>query len=128
MKTILNLSLVLIFCTPLFVKAEGVSKPQFPGGEKALVQFLESNLRYPEEAQKQKWEGKSLIAFTINEDGSLSNIRVLKSSELILDTEALRIVKMMPKWIPANENGVNKKEMVVLPINFDLTRKDLLFK
>ncbi len=111
----------------LYGKTEGVSKPQFLGGDNALVQFLDSNLKYPEEAQKQKWEGKTLIAFTVNEDGTISNIRVLKSSWLVLDSEALRIVKMMPKWIPANENGNNKKEMVVLPITFDLKRKNIQY-
>ena len=127
MKTLVNLAMVFFFCTQVFA-ADGVAtKPQFPGGDKALVDFLDANLKYPEEAQKQKWEGKTLIAFTVNEDGVISNVRVLKSSWLSLDTEALRIVKMMPKWIPANENGTNKKEMVVLPITFDLKRKNIQY-
>ncbi|MFN8295112.1 MAG: energy transducer TonB [Chitinophagales bacterium] len=127
MKTLVNLFVVLFFSTQIFAKTDGVIKPQFPGGDKALVDFLDANLKYPEEAQKQKWEGKTLIAFTVNEDGSISNVRVLKSSWLSLDTEALRIVKMMPRWIPANENGTNKKEMVVLPITFDLKRKNIQY-
>lgn len=127
MKTLVSLFLVLFFSTQVFGKTDGVSKPQFSGGDKALFQFLDTNLKYPEEAQKQKWEGQTLVAFTVNEDGSIANIRVLKSSKLALDTEALRIVKMMPKWIPANENGTNKKEMVVLPITFDLKRKNIQY-
>ena len=127
MKTLVNLALVLFLSAQVFASDGVVTKPQFPGGDKALVDFLDANLKYPEEAQKQKWEGKTLIAFTVNEDGSVTNIRVLKSSWMSLDTEALRIVKMMPKWIPANENGANKKEMVVLPITFDLKRKNIQY-
>jgi protein TonB len=110
-------------------KSDGSSmvKPQFPGGDKALVDFLSNTVRYPEEAQKQKWEGKTLVAFSVNEDGSISNPRVLKSSWVVLDNEALRVIKLMPKWIPASENGVNKKEMVVLPILFDLKRKNIQY-
>lgn len=122
------LGLILWSSTLFAGQPEGVTKPQFPGGDKALVQFLEDNLKYPEEAQKNKWEGKTLVAFTVNEDGSLSNIRVMKSSWVSLDTEALRIVKMMPKWVPASDNGIPKKEMVVLPVSFDLKiRKNYMY-
>ena len=129
MKTVklLFITLLCFFAQLLFSKTDGIQKPQFPGGEKALVEFLNNTVRYPEEAQKQKWEGKTLVAFSVNEDGSISNPRVLKSSWLVLDNEALRVVKMMPKWIPASENGVNKKEMVVLPIAFDLKRRNIQY-
>lgn len=131
MKTIVCICLLLvsIYQAPsLCAKADSVAKPKFPGGEKELMAFLEKYIRYPDEAQKQKWEGKTLIAFSVNEDGSLSNIRVIKSSWTVLDSEALRVIKLMPKWEPAYENGVPKKEMVVLPIQFDLSRKDILYK
>ena len=120
MKTLLNVALVLFFSTQLFAKSDGVSKPQFPGGDQALVKYLDNNLKYPEEA-------KTLIAFTVNEDGSISNARVLQSSKLVLDNEALRIVKSMPKWAPAVQDGTPKKEMVVLPVNFDLTKKNIQY-
>jgi TonB family protein len=127
MRTAQYMMIGLLCCTSvlLFAKADGVTKPQFPGGEKALVDFLSNTIRYPEEAQKQKWEGKTLVAFSVNEDGSITNARVLKSSWLVLDNEALRVVRMMPKWIPATENGITKREMVVLPIVFDLKRKNI---
>lgn len=127
MKTLFNLALVLFFSTQLLAKSDGIVKPQFPGGEQALVKYLDNNLKYPEEAQKQKWQGSTLIAFTVNEDGSISNVRVLKSSKIILDNEALRIVKSMPKWAPAAIDGAPKKEMVVLPITFDLTKKNIQY-
>lgn len=128
MKTVVNLFIVFFLCTTAFAKSEIDRKPQFPGGDKALVDFLEKSVVYPDEALKQKWEGKTLVAFTVNEEGSIENVRVLKSSWHMLDIEAVRIVKLMPKWIPASANGITKKEMVVLPINFDLARTDLLFK
>lgn len=129
MKTVLAIAIIGLICLPIFAQTMTNSKPQFTGGDKALVDFINNTMRYPDEAQKQRWEGKVLIAFTVNEDGTLANVRALKSSSfIVLDNEALRVVKTMPKWIPATENGVNKKEMVVLPIVFDLSRKDILFK
>lgn len=125
MKTILTLCFILVISLfSIAKKSDLTAKPQFPGGDKALVEFLDNNLVYPEEAQKQKWEGKTLVAFTVNEDGAIQNPRILKSSWMLLDNEALRIVKMMPKWIPASVNGTPKKEMVILPITFDLKRKN----
>ncbi|MEN9449141.1 MAG: hypothetical protein RJA25_2431 [Bacteroidota bacterium] len=128
MKNILNFVFVFIVFLNGNAQTPLNTKPQFTGGDKALVAYINNTMIYPDEAQKQRWEGKPFIAFTVNEDGTLSNTRVLKSVQLVLDNEALRIVKSMPKWIPATENGVNKKEMVVLPITFDLSRKDILFK
>ncbi len=130
--TLINISAVILllcgFMTSSIAQTEGTSKALFPGGDKALVQFIENNLKYPEVAQKQKWEGKTLVAFTVNEDGTLTNVRVLKSSFVPLDAEAMRIVKLMPKWTPAMENGIPKKEMVVLPVNFDMkTMKNIMY-
>ncbi len=118
---------MLMLSIQAFAKSDGVLRPQFPGGEKALAQYLDTHLKYPEEAQKQKYQGQSLVAFTVNEDGSLTNVRILKSSHLVLDTEALRIIKNMPKWSPAQNNGAPKKEMVVLPITFDLNKKNIQY-
>ena len=129
MKTVLAIAIIGLMNLPIFAQTTPNSKPQFSGGDKALVEFINNTMRYPDEAQKQRWEGKALVAFTVNEDGTIANVRALKSSSfVVLDNEALRVVKTMPKWIPATENGVNKKEMVVLPIVFDLSRKDILFK
>ncbi len=120
--------LVLLFVSiQLFGNPEDEVKAQFPGGNTALAKYLDNNLKYPEEAQKQKWAGTTLIGFTVNEDGSISNIRVVKSSKLVLDNEALRLVKTMPKWTPASQNGANKKDMVILPVNFDLSKKNIMY-
>lgn len=114
------LCMVLAFnCFHLSAK-QTITKPSYPGGTEALMAFLDANISYPEEANKNRMEGKTLIAFVVNEDGSISNIKVLKSSWKILDDEAIRVVMLMPKWMPAQINGKPKKEMVVLPILFNL--------
>ncbi|MCB0508178.1 MAG: energy transducer TonB [Bacteroidetes bacterium] len=127
MKTILHFGILILFSMQLVANPQDGVRPSFPGGSEALFKFLDENLKYPEQAQQEKWQGKTLVGFTVNEDGTLSNIRVVKSSWTILDQEALRIIKMMPKWIPANFNGIAQKEMVVLPIVFDLTRKNIKY-
>ena len=104
--------------------AQDKTKPQFPGGEQQLVAFLSKNIIYPAEANKNRWQGKTLISFSVNEDGSLSDFAVQKSSWPVLDAEALRVVKLMPKWIPATENGKTIKEKVVLPVMFNLKMRD----
>jgi len=112
----------------MYSKSDDAIQPQFPGGDTALTQYLSKTIVYPTEAIKQKWDGKTLVAFTINEDGSITNVHIIKSSWPLLDEEAMRVVKLMPKWIPAKENGVNKKEMVILPISFDLFKTDVFYK
>ncbi|MFN8281649.1 MAG: energy transducer TonB [Chitinophagales bacterium] len=97
-----------------------VTKPSFPGGVAALMEFLNNNIHYPEDANKNRMEGKTLVSFIVNEDGSISDIKIKKSSWQILDDEAVRVVQLMPKWMPAQLHGKPRKEMVVLPIVFDL--------
>ncbi|HUM50512.1 MAG TPA: energy transducer TonB [Chitinophagales bacterium] len=97
-----------------------ITKPSYPGGTEAMMEFLDANISYPEEANKNRMEGKTLVAFIVNEDGSISNIKIQKSSWQILDDEAMRVVQLMPKWIPAQLEGKPKKEMVILPILFNL--------
>lgn len=97
-----------------------ITKPSYPGGTEAMMAFLDANISYPEEANKNRMEGKTLVAFIVNVDGTLSNIKIQKSSWEILDNEALRVVQLMPKWIPAQVDGKPKKEMVILPVLFNL--------
>lgn len=126
MKTI-SLCILFVLSISSYSIAQDITKPQFIGGDKALVDFLQKNMVYPAEAIKQKQEGKTLVAFTVNEDGSIANVHIIKSSWHLLDVEAIRIVKLMPKWIPAFDNGVNKKEMIVLPVTFDLSAKGMFY-
>lgn len=92
--------------------------PEFPGGMGAFVQWLTANLQYPISAQRRKVEGKVVVTFIVNEDGSTSNIKIAKSVDMMLDREVLRVVRMMPKWKPGIENDKPCRTMMAIPVNF----------
>lgn len=94
------------------------SGPEFPGGEKAILQYLKSNLKYPEEAINHNISGKVIVQFTVNTDGSLSDIRVIKSLGFGCDEEVIRLIKAMPAWIPGKQRGKAVKTTMTLPVNF----------
>jgi len=96
--------------------------PEYPNGNKiALPIFIHKNAKYPQEAKENNWEGDVDVAFIVEKDGSLTNIRIRRSSgHSILDEEALRLVKSMPKWKPAQKNGKNVRTKFRIPVNFRL--------
>lgn len=94
--------------------------PQFPGGSDALYQFLGQNAHYPEKAKAEGIQGTVYLTFIIEKDGSISNIRVLRSPSDMLSDEARRLVKSMPKWKPGKQRGKNVRVQYNLPINFQL--------
>lgn len=91
---------------------------KFPGGETALRKFLADNIRYPTLAQENGIQGKVVIEFIIGKDGGVYDIQVSRSVEESLDKEALRVVNLMPKWIPGKKNGKTVKVKYFLPIMF----------
>ena len=109
-------------CKPDVYEVVGMveSFPEFKGGEEARLKFLKENLIYPEEAKKQKIEGKVVVEFIVEEDGSLTDIQILKSVSPILDEEVLRIVRLMPKWKPAEQKGKPVRRKQTMPITFSL--------
>jgi TonB family protein len=95
--------------------------PEFPGGTVALMKFLAENIKYPEDARKEKAEGRAFIKFVVKSDGSISEIKVVKSSgNESLDKEAMRVVSTMPKWKPGTQDGKNVNVRFCLPIMFRL--------
>lgn len=90
----------------------------FPGGSVALMQYIKDNVRYPKECQEGAATGRVIVGFTVNEDGSLSDIKVMRSITPKLDKEAIRVVKSMPKWNPAKQNGKAVKSKYTIPVNF----------
>lgn len=92
--------------------------PQFPGGDDALRKFLADNIRYPTLAQENGIQGKVVVEFIIGKDGGVYDITVSRSVENSLDKEALRVVGLMPKWIPGKKNGKNVKVKYFLPVMF----------
>lgn len=94
--------------------------PQFPGGEEARTKFIKDNLKYPINAKKNGIQGRVTCSFTIEKNGSFSDIRVDRGIDPDLDKEAVRIIKAMPKWIPAKKGGKVVRMRYTLPIKFKL--------
>ena len=94
--------------------------PVFPGGMSQLVRWLTQNLKYPETAKNEKVSGKVVVSFVINADGVVTDVKLVKPVDQRLDREALRVVRMMPKWQPGLINGKPCKTLVNLPIVFKL--------
>ena len=95
-------------------------QPSFPGGTNALNTFILSNLKYPVWAQEKGIQGKVVVKFIVEKDGSISNVEVDRSVSTSLDNEAMRVVKAMPKWIPGQINGKAVKVECSLPFVFRL--------
>jgi TonB family protein len=98
--------------------------PEYPGGLDALMNYLANNIKYPEEAKKANLEGRVFINFIVEEDGSVSNVKVLRGIGGGCDKEAVRVVENMPSWKPGSDE--NKEPVRVsfnLPINFTLSEK-----
>ena len=94
--------------------------PEYPGGMKAMSKFLSKNIKYPREALEESIQGKVIVTFIVEKDGSVSNVEVLKSVHKLLDDEAVRVVKMMPKWKPGTQAGKPVRSKFDLPILFNM--------
>ena len=94
--------------------------PQFPGGMGEAMRFLAKNIRYPAESQKAKIEGRVIVQFVVKEDGKVSDVKVVRSVSPDLDAEAIRVVSMMPEWIPGKQRGKAVSVKYTMPIMFRL--------
>lgn len=94
--------------------------PEFPGGPVEFMKWLTNNLKYPSAAQSQKIQGKVLVSFIVNKDGTISDIKVLKSAHPQLDREALRVIRMMPNWKAGEDKGKPCRTMMAIPVVFAL--------
>ncbi|MBQ9666325.1 MAG: energy transducer TonB [Bacteroidaceae bacterium] len=92
--------------------------PEFPGGPRAYLQYRAKYLRYPKEAKKKGIKGRVLVQFVVNKDGSLEPPTILRSVDPLLDAEALRFVRSMPKWKPGNLRGIPVRVKYTLPVDF----------
>lgn len=95
--------------------------PSFPGGMGECMKWLAENVHYPPIAAETGQEGKVILQFTVNTDGSIVDIQVVRSVSPALDQEAIRAVKAMPKWIPGRQNGKEVRVKFTLPVNFKLS-------
>ena len=94
--------------------------PQFPGGQGVMMKYLAANIKYPASAVKAKKEGRVIVTFVIQKDGSVTNARIAKSVDPELDAEALRIVKAMPNWTPGTQDGKPVNVRYTIPVVFSL--------
>ena len=95
--------------------------PEFPGGQEALMQFLRQEVKYPKEAFKDGVQGRVVVQFVVEKDGSISEVEVVKKVNEHLDAEAVRVVNAMPKWKPGKQKGENVRVKYTLPISFRLS-------
>lgn len=105
----------------IFVAVE--QQAEFPGGMPALMKWLGSNIRYPEAAQQNDVQGRVIVKFVVEKDGSVSQAQIVKGVDKDLDKEALRVVNKMPKWQPGKNNGVTVRSYFTLPVNFKLNQQ-----
>lgn len=94
--------------------------PEYPGGMSAMSAFLGQNIRYPDNAKKKKIEGQVIVTFIIDKNGRITEPKVLRKVFPSLDTEALRVVSLMPKWAPGRIGGRPVNVKYTLPIAFRL--------
>ncbi len=94
--------------------------PSFPGGPAALMKYLSENMRYPAVAEENGIQGRVTVQFVVEKDGSVTDVKTMKSVDPALDREAERVVKSMPKWIPGKQNGSAVRVKYFVPVVFRL--------
>ena len=128
-----GLFIALLVCLPSFAQQKPVEKvdsdgvylmpdqmPDCAGGMQATMKFLTTNIKYPVDAQKRGVSGRVIVQFVIMEDGTLDQAKVVRGVDPLLDEEALRVVKLMPKWKPGKQRGVAVRTQFTLPVKFRL--------
>lgn len=103
---------------PIFHVVEEM--PSFPGGDAECMRFLSKNIKYPTIAQENGIQGRVILQFVVNKDGSIVDVTVARSVDPYLDKEAVRVVKMMPKWKPGKQRGKPVRVKYTLPVMFRL--------
>ena len=104
--------------TKVFDVVEEMS--QFPGGQAALLEYLAKNIKYPVVAEENGIQGKVIVTFVVERDGSITDVKVVKSVDPSLDKEASRVVKSMPRWQPGKQNGSAVRVKYTVPVQFRL--------
>ncbi|MES2688951.1 MAG: energy transducer TonB [Bacteroidota bacterium] len=127
MKNIIKLIVVLLCLLSIDAVAQEArdtvyafveEMPEYPGD---LYRYLSNEIRYPAEDRKKNKQGKVILQFIVEKDGSLTDITIIKSATKRMDEESLRVIRNMEKWKPAMQNGKPVRLMFTLPIAFKLT-------
>lgn len=134
MKKLILMSMMAVFClTTVNAQKTVVSQnkdqkvfdvveqmPEYPGGMQAMLDYLSANIKYPADALKQKIEGRVIASFVVETDGSVSDIKLHKKVFPSLDSEAVRVIEGMPRWIPGKQKGKTVRVKYTIPVNFRL--------
>ena len=94
--------------------------PTFPGGDAALMKYLAENIKYPVSAQKAKEQGRVVVQFIVEKDGAVTGVKTVRSVTPVLDAEAVRVIKAMPKWTPGRQGGQPMRVRYNVPVSFKL--------
>ena len=105
---------------PPFVMVEQM--PQFSGGESAMMQYIGTNLKYPESAAKENIEGRVVLRFVVTKTGDIKDVSVIRSLDSRCDEEAMRVVRAMPKWTPGKQGGKDVDVYYTLPVLYKLQK------
>ena len=94
--------------------------PEFPGGNKAMMSYLAENIKYPKEAENAGMQGRVIVQFVVDTDGSIEDAKVVRAVDPLLDKEAIRVINAMPKWKPGMQDGKEVRVKYTVPIAFRL--------
>jgi len=94
--------------------------PEFPGGNAALLQYVGENIKYPQDAQDNNIQGKVTLKFVVNPDGSVDRIEIMRGVDPLLDNEAIRVIKTLPKFKPGKQSGVAVPVWFTIPVIFQI--------
>lgn len=103
-------------------KEDVITQPEFKGGIEKMYQYISDNFEYPENAAKRSVNGKMEVEFTVERSGDITYVGILKGLDYSIDEEVLRLLKGMPRWIPATKNGVPVRYKVSMPITIRASR------
>ena len=101
-------------------KKDKIEEPQFPGGRKELLKYMEENMVHPEEMRRLGTEGEVIVKFFVEANGVISGVTIMKGLTSEFDEEAKRLVRNMPYWIPGKKNGTPVRYQMTMPINFKI--------
>lgn len=127
MKKIYNLlflCLLLLASSHLMAQTpkDKIEEPQFPGGRKELLKYMEEHMVHPADMRALGLEGEVVVEFFVERSGVISGVNVVKSLTKSFDDEAIRLTRGMPRWIPGKKNGVPVRYRMTMPINFKVKR------
>lgn len=120
---VLLLNLVMVCSNVDAQKRDKIEEPQYPGGRKELLKYMEENMRYPDSMRDLDMEGEVVVEFYVERNGVISGVSVVKSVSKEFDDEAIRLTRNMPRWTPGRKNGALVRYKMTMPINFKIKRK-----